>query len=297
MKFIAFLILFSINLYAQETIPATPQQEHSVPIPINMVSQIPLPESCKSVPKEFEKDCLLKTIELHISTHLQYPEEAKKQNVMARVFTTFTINKQGYLENVQAKSNTNNFRRAFENEAIRVVGLLPRFIPGENEGEKVVVSVMLPVEFLLGVVKVEVPESELITGHSVMVPSEDIVPEPIPFAVVEQIPLFSSCENTDKKQQMACFQEALKKHIDKNLKYPKAAKKQKSERKVLVMFTINEDGTIADIRVKPLRKDSFDTLFEQEAKRVVKAIPTLIPAKQRGKLVAVRYATPIVFKL
>ena len=295
MKLIAFLFLFSINLQAQETIPATPQQEQSVPIPINKVSQIPLPESCKSVPKEFEKDCLLKTIESHISTNLNYPEEAKLKNVEAKVFTTFYINKEGLIENLSAKSNTYNFRKAFENEAERVVGLLPRFIPGEHEGKKVVVSVMLPVEFSLGIAKMNASEVEIVEYPSIPVPNEEAISEPIPFAVVEQIPLFSSCKNTDKKEQVACFQEALKKHIDKNLKYPKAAKKLQLERRVLLAFTISEEGKVTDIKIRPLRKDVHDALFEEEAKRVINALPTFIPAKQRGKLTAVSYPIPILF--
>ena len=121
--------------------------------------------------------------------------------------------------------------------------------------------------------------------------------EAIPFAVVEQIPLFESCKNVEKLLQNECFQEEIRKHIKTNLKYPKEAKKNKIECKVSTLFDIDINGTIINLKVRSSNKNDYNLLFEKEAKRIVNKFPKFIPAKQRGKAVKVRYSIPINFKL
>ena len=120
--------------------------------------------------------------------------------------------------------------------------------------------------------------------------------EPIHMAVVDQIPLFSSCEEIEKKEQMKCFNEELKKHIDKTLKFPKKAKKEKIENNVAVVYQITENGEISNIQARA-RKPEYKLLFEEEAKRIISLLPTLIPGKHKGKAVKINYATTIQFKL
>ena len=47
----------------------------------------------------------------------------------------------------------------------------------------------------------------------------------IPFAIIEDVPLFPGCENVAKSQRRKCFQEKIQKHIIKNFDILKLLKK------------------------------------------------------------------------
>lgn len=75
--------------------------------------------------------------------------------------------------------------------------------------------------------------------------------------------------------------EAQKEYISANLKYPVAAKENGIEGVVAVVFTVNADGTIGNIKIKRM----VDPDLEGEAIRLVKLMPTWIPANDNGTAV------------
>ena len=85
---------------------------------------------------------------------------------------------------------------------------------------------------------------------------------------------------------------AMIEFLQTNLKYPSDAKKQNVGGRVLVMFVVETDGTISNVRVA---KKVFPSL-DAEAVRVVKAMPKWNPGKEKGKPVRVNFSLPIVFK-
>jgi len=122
---------------------------------------------------------------------------------------------------------------------------------------------------------------------------EDENPEiVVPFAVIEDKPLFQECKNVPRSEQMSCFKEHLDKHVKNNFRYPQAALDMGIEGRVNVSFRINTDGTISILGVR-----GTDRILEDEAKRIISTIPKLIPGKQRNKPTAVTFAYPINFKL
>ena len=122
---------------------------------------------------------------------------------------------------------------------------------------------------------------------------EDENPEiVVPFAVIEDKPLFQECKNVPRNEQMSCFKEHLDKHVKNNFRYPQAALDMGIEGRVNVSFRINTDGTISILGVR-----GTDRILEDEAKRIISSIPKLIPGKQRDKPTAVTFAYPINFKL
>jgi protein TonB len=125
-------------------------------------------------------------------------------------------------------------------------------------------------------------------------PSED---EIIPFVIVEQIPLFQTCKNTEKKDQINCFTDEMKKHVEKNLKYPKEAKKQKIEGKVIIVFEIDKNGKVTNVMTRSNFDEEYKTSFEEEAKRIINKLPLFIPGRQHDKPVNIRYYLPINFKI
>jgi protein TonB len=118
---------------------------------------------------------------------------------------------------------------------------------------------------------------------------EDVV---VPFAIIENIPVFPGCEKVSKKRQRDCFQEKINKHIRKNFRYPEIAQEMGIQGRVYVSFIIGVDGRV--IMVQPRGPDKN---LEKEARRIIENLPQMIPGKQRGKAVRVPYSIPITFKL
>ncbi|GAB3329654.1 hypothetical protein GCM10027299_33360 [Larkinella ripae] len=101
------------------------------------------------------------------------------------------------------------------------------------------------------------------------------------FTVVEQNPEFPG--------GMA----ALGQFLSKNIRYPPAASRANVSGRVFVSFVVNTDGSIQDVSV--LKGLGFGT--DEEAMRVVKAMPKWRPGKQSGRPVRVKYNLPINFQL
>ena len=101
------------------------------------------------------------------------------------------------------------------------------------------------------------------------------------YEVVEQMPTFKGGDA------------ALMKYLSENIKYPKAAEKAREQGRVVVSFTVEKDGAVADVKVVR----SVTPALDAEAVRVIKAMPKWISGKQDGQLVRVRYNVPVSFKL
>ncbi|MBL6656390.1 MAG: energy transducer TonB [Flavobacteriaceae bacterium] len=116
---------------------------------------------------------------------------------------------------------------------------------------------------------------------------EDIT---VPFAVIEDVPVFPGCEGSSNKK--ACFQEMMQKHIRKNFRYPEIAQEMGVQGRVNVMFVIQKDGSIGGIRMRGPDKN-----LEAEALRIINKLPNMTPGKQRGRPVKVPFSIPITFRL
>ena len=114
----------------------------------------------------------------------------------------------------------------------------------------------------------------------------------IPFAVIEDVPVFPGCEKGTNVDKRNCFQLKMEEHVAKNFNYPEQAIDLGIQGKVFVMFMIDKDGYTSSIRSR-----GPDKILEKEAERIIKLLPKMIPGKQRGKPVKVPYSVPIVFKL
>ncbi|QBA63310.1 energy transducer TonB [Muriicola soli] len=132
-------------------------------------------------------------------------------------------------------------------------------------------------------------EEEIIEVEDVEVEEDDIDVD-VPFAVIEDVPVFPGCEGASDKR--ACFNEMMQKHIIKNFRYPEIAQEMGVQGRVSVMFTIQKDGSIGNIRYRGPDKN-----LEAEALRIIQKLPKMTPGKQRGRAVRVPFSIPIVFKL
>jgi len=114
----------------------------------------------------------------------------------------------------------------------------------------------------------------------------------VPFAVIEDVPIYPGCERVKKSERRSCFQEQINKHIRKNFRYPDIAQEMGIQGRVYVSFIINKDGTIGNIRERGPDKN-----LEKEAHRIISKLPRMTPGRQRGRPVRVPFSIPITFKL
>lgn len=115
----------------------------------------------------------------------------------------------------------------------------------------------------------------------------------VPFAVIENVPIFPGCEAfKSNDERKACFQEKIQSHIAKEFRYPKSALELGINGRVFVVFEIDSKGKVTGIRTR-----GPDKLLEIEASRIIAALPQMTPGKQRGKSVKVPYSIPINFMI
>ncbi len=78
-----------------------------------------------------------------------------------------------------------------------------------------------------------------------------------------------------------------------NIKYPKDAAEQKVGGRVFVMFVVEPDGSLTNVRVARKLFPSLD----DEAVRVVKTMPKWKPGMLKGRPVRVNFNLPVVFRI
>ncbi len=82
----------------------------------------------------------------YISSNLNYPTVAAENGIQGRVLLRFVVSKTGNIENIQVLRSPDP---SLEQEAIRVVKSMPKWVPGEKNGENVSVYFTLPITFRL----------------------------------------------------------------------------------------------------------------------------------------------------
>ncbi|MFB6316942.1 energy transducer TonB [Saccharicrinis sp. FJH54] len=78
--------------------------------------------------------------------NIKYPEIAKEIGIQGRVFVAFIIEKDGSVSHVKIVREKD---RSLDEEALRIVHLMPNWVPGMQNGQKVRVRMTLPVNFVL----------------------------------------------------------------------------------------------------------------------------------------------------
>ena len=137
----------------------------------------------------------------------------------------------------------------------------------------------------------ETDQEEIVEVEDVEV-EDDFDDVDVPFAVIEDVPIYPGCEKVAKSERRACFQDQINKHIRKNFRYPEIAQEMGIQGRVYVNFVIAKDGSITNVRMRGPDKN-----LEKEAARIISKLPSMTPGKQRGRPVRVPFIIPITFRL
>jgi protein TonB len=127
----------------------------------------------------------------------------------------------------------------------------------------------------------EADQKTVVEEYHAPVSEEKEVEETEIFTVVEESPGFPGGD------------EARIKFLQENIKYPTMARESGIQGTVYVTFVVEKGGNVSDVKI--LR--GIGGGCDEEAIRVIRAMPRWNPGKQRGKSVRVQFNMPIKFTL
>ncbi len=117
--------------------------------------------------------------------------------------------------------------------------------------------------------------------------------EGIPFAIIDQVPVFPGCKGTNEDKKK-CMNKGIQMYVAHyfNGNLASSLDLDKGKQYIYVQFKITKKGKIKIIASKAPHKALAD-----EAERVVKLLPNMIPGEHDGKKCNVTYMLPITFNV
>ena len=294
-KFVA--VQFALFFYGNSNI------QKSDTIPFSTITKVPIYPGCENVNQEKVKKCTQKGITNHVARNFntKLADDLQLSPGIKRISVQFIIDKNGYATDIKARAP----HPILKDEAIRVIRLLPKMTAGELHGKPVAVRYSLPIKFKINNDKNIAPPPPPMPIKSkqldrnlppppppMPINMETKIIEDVPFSVIEEVPVFPGCENSNYKKR--CFSEKVAKHVSDNfnMSLAKNLGLSSGKKRISVQFKIGPNGNITDVRSRAPHPK-----LQEEAARVIKLLPKMKPGKQRGKAVNVRYNLPIVFEI
>lgn len=202
-----------------------------------------------------------------LNQNIRYPHAATEKGKDGTIFVSFVVRQDGNVADVKTVGAKKGY--GLEEEAIRVVKLMPKWKPGKQNNKEVSVQFNLPIRFTL---------QESKPNEKAPKVGQDGV-----YTYADVMPTFPG------------GQDELARYLSRNIRYPADAAKRGVSGNVLVSFVLDEEGNITN--VKAVNKPVLGGGLEEEAVRVVKTMPKWKPAMDGGKAVPMRFALPVGFRL
>jgi len=263
-----------------------------------------------------------------IQQNLNYPKKAAEAGLEGRSTIRFIVGRDGVVRDATV---IRGFNADCDEEALRVVKLLPIWIPGKQNGQNVSVYYTLPIVYklskdssasasnepLLLVDGIQRPYSLLkdnIQHKQIDIKSAGVLSDSDATALYgdkgKNGVILITTKNGAAKQdsvesadtpvygvetfpQFPGGDDALIKFIKRNLRYPTSEAHKGIQGRSVIRFVINKTGKVCDVTVTR----SLSAECDAEAVRVVKLMPNWIPGYQSGKPTSVYYTLPVVYKL
>jgi len=81
-----------------------------------------------------------------LQRNIKYPAEAKLAWVQGKVYVGFLVDREGKIKNIRL---LNSVDKQLDEEALRVVHMMPDWLPGKTGGTPVEVQFVLPINFMM----------------------------------------------------------------------------------------------------------------------------------------------------
>ncbi|MDJ1483340.1 energy transducer TonB [Cytophagaceae bacterium YF14B1] len=128
---ILFISTFTYSFSQNETSTFSPSDTDSIYVTVERMPEFP-----GGIPKIGE----------FLQNNLRYPKAARKANITGKVFGTFIVGEDGTIRDVAI---TQGIGYGCDEEVMRVISLMPKWIPGVQGGKAVAVRYVLPITFSL----------------------------------------------------------------------------------------------------------------------------------------------------
>ncbi len=114
-----------------------------------IVEEMPRFPGCedRNLAKKERYECSTNQLLKFIYDHIRYPEIARQNGIEGTVYIKFVVEKDGAISQATLARDIGGGCGA---EALRVVGMMPKWLPGLQRGRAVRVQFSLPVKFKLG---------------------------------------------------------------------------------------------------------------------------------------------------
>ncbi|MCF6352857.1 MAG: energy transducer TonB [Cyclobacteriaceae bacterium] len=201
----------------------------------------------------------------YVMNNLEYPTEAKLNNVEGKVFIEFIITKTGTVESARILKG---IEKSCDKAALDIINNSPDWNPGSQKGVPVNVKMVLPVTFSLH------PSANKNTLE------------------IEQLKGVS-LENVDKMPEYKGGIPTFYTYVLANLEYPQQARQDGIEGKVIVKFVVTKNGDIKDATVLK----GIGAGCDKAALEIIINSKGWTPGEHENKPVDVQMALPITFKL
>ena len=127
-------------------------------------------------------------------------------------------------------------------------------------------------------------------------PDEYVDEEQI-FTVVKSFPVFpGECEDIlNNEERKRCTESKMYELFRNKQRYPELMRREGIQGNVVVSFVIDETGQVSSVEI--LKGVNGGKQLDEEAVRLVNALPQFIPGENRGRKVKVRINVPMNFTL
>ena len=238
-----------------------------------------------------------------LENSIRYPYILVKTGMEGDVDLAFTIDTDGTIRNVQIKKG---FDPLADDEVVRVIGGMPKWIPAQMEDEPVVSEQSLNIHFSLnGELRELALQMKDSANENSYVEHPSVIENRERFKILsdnvlqndslqtENIPEANPDPSLNRTPEFPGGQEALNSYLKANMKYPKRAIKYGVEGRAIFNLQISAEGEISKIWI-------FKSLFpdcDEEAFFLIKKMPKWIPGLKNGVPTAMETMVPIPFVL
>ena len=200
----------------------------------------------------------------YMSNNLVYPEAAVRKQLQGRLFVRFVVEADGRLTNIAIHRSAHPI---LDEEGMRMVRSMPRWVPARREGVAVAAPMMLPIIFKLPSQGLASLVDHLQKSNVKQVAEPDSIP------VIDE-------NNTDIERPLfPGGDQGLSDFLRLNLEYPDVEYRNRTQGEVHLRFVVDVDGSISQVTVVK----GTSPAFEQAALDVMKLAPKFIPARKNGK--------------
>ena len=242
-----------------------------------------------------------KALQEFIEKEKKYPDEALKKREEGAVYVVFTVDTLGNVIHPKVAASVSP---SLDREALRIVRKMPKWIPSREGGKNINMDFTVIIRFSAPPLPLD-PEEHVIRLICNNLPKE-LEPPVDPFKIYDVVDTYPS------------FQGDLMTYLYNETRYPAIAEGTGASGDSVVKFVVERDGSISHIKiVRSLVSrsaipiiDSMTAEYRQKAKahnkalqamddeavRVIKAMPKWNPGKYHDTVVRVSFMLDVPFK-